>query len=551
MAIKTIRGKFIITFSIVTLLSSLCIGYVLFKQSEEIVTKKSEDELIILSQEGAKTVSAEIETEKEKLNLIASIEDIKNMDLEVQMSVLKNQVRYTDFTDIGIIKPGGEIYFSDGMVGNMKDEEYVRNAFNGKSGISDIMVDEISKDVSLMFALPIKSKGDIVGVIIGKRDGYDLSAITDSIKYHEKGYSYIIDEKGTDIAHPNRKFVEKANNSFALLEDDRSLESVVDSFKVVLEKNMGISEYSYNNENYTIGYAAVDGTDWKMVVAANTSEILGPISSIQKRITFVIGFIIVVNILIIYYIAYRSTKLGGVTKCNLIRESPRPRYEIDNLTKSIESISLSIKKSIKEINLSLDQLTIDSPQITEETKQSDIVAIAEETNLLALNATMEAGRVEQIGRKFTMEVEKIKTITGQSLIFTNGIYKVTENLVRNISQVESTIEGVVNITQKQIENVRNSESKDISMSEFIKESYKYISELDKTQREINETKDLILVSLQSIARIGQETSDQDRHVQAISQRQYKTTEEIKSAGNNLETLMDDLNSIIIKSKLRL
>lgn len=47
------------------------------KQSEEVIIKKTNEELIMLSQEGARTISDELKAENEKLNIIASIDNIK------------------------------------------------------------------------------------------------------------------------------------------------------------------------------------------------------------------------------------------------------------------------------------------------------------------------------------------------------------------------------------------------------------------------------------------------------------------------------------------
>ena len=56
-------------------------------------------------------------------------------------------------------------------------------------------------------AAPIHNDGIVVGALIGRRDGNALSEITDDTGYGENGYGYIIDKKGTVIAHPDRERV--------------------------------------------------------------------------------------------------------------------------------------------------------------------------------------------------------------------------------------------------------------------------------------------------------------------------------------------------------
>ena len=98
-------------------------------------------------------------------------------------------------------------------------------ALDGEASISDVVPEGVSGKTIMRYVVPIERYGRVVGALIGRRDGENLSLITDDIDSKE-GYSYVINNKGTVIAHPNREMVLDLFNPIYDMETDKSLESV-------------------------------------------------------------------------------------------------------------------------------------------------------------------------------------------------------------------------------------------------------------------------------------------------------------------------------------
>lgn len=145
------------------------------------------------------------------------------------------------------------------------------------------MVDRVTNKLTLMIATPIENNGELVGALVGRKDGEFLSKLTDDIKFGEKGYAYMINKEGTDIAHPDRELVLSQNNTIEESKDDKELTPVADTLKNILNEKTGVSNYSYNGKDWYVGYSPVEGTDWILIATADADEVIGAVSSIRIK----------------------------------------------------------------------------------------------------------------------------------------------------------------------------------------------------------------------------------------------------------------------------
>ncbi|MDF2893066.1 MAG: methyl-accepting chemotaxis protein, partial [Clostridia bacterium] len=219
---KSIRTKLVIYFSMLILLSSITLGAVSLQRASETATNEAEHSLALLAVDAAKLTQSRLETQKKALEMIAGRADIQGMDWEQQQPILQRQLKKTSFLDIAVVQLDGTAQYSDGSTSQLGDREYVKKAFNGEINVSDLLVSKVTNSVVLMYAAPIEKDGKVVGALIGRGDGNALSEITDDAGYGDGGYAYIINKKGTLVAHPDR---EKVLNQFNPIEEAKKDES--------------------------------------------------------------------------------------------------------------------------------------------------------------------------------------------------------------------------------------------------------------------------------------------------------------------------------------
>ncbi|HHY90161.1 MAG TPA: methyl-accepting chemotaxis protein, partial [Clostridiales bacterium] len=305
---RSIKTKLIVNFSILSLFSSIVLGFLSIERATQSLTEDAEKALHSLAVEAARVTESRIETQKKTLEMIAMQKEIQSMDWEAQQPLLANQVQETNFLTIGVVYPDGTVYYADGTTGQEGDREYVQKAFNGEANVSDLLSSRLTNELVLMYAAPIKRDGEIVGVLVGRRDGNALSAITDDASYGETGYAYMINSKGVMVAHPEKERVLNQWNPIEEVKKDDALQSVATLFETMLREKTGVAQYHFQGRDLYAGYAPVNGTDFIIVITINQEEVLSQIPDLQKNIALLAVVILLISIAVIYMIGNSITK---------------------------------------------------------------------------------------------------------------------------------------------------------------------------------------------------------------------------------------------------
>lgn len=660
---KSIRTKLVLYFVILILLAATLIGIIAIDYSRNTITQEAEETLLYLASDGANFVESKIETETLTLEMVALRAVIEGMDWGEQRPVLERVTEQTNFSIIGVTKLDGNTYFPNGTSMQLGDTDYLKRALNGETAISNLLVDPETKELNIMFATPIRNNGRIVGALVARRDGEFLSEITDSIKFGETGYSYMIDSDGTDIAHPNREFVLSRYNSIEDAKNNKLAQPLADSMKVALNEKTGVNAYSYNGQDLYIAYSPVEETDWILIATADADEVLGAIRPMRNKVVAYITFIVLASFVITFFIGNSITKpiilatahLEEMANLDMTREVPeeflKKKDEMGILAKSIESITLNLRNIIREIDQSANHVAATSEELTatsqetataseEVAKVADEIAtgaadqaanteegsskaillgdtiekdqefmsevyaalnrvnnvvndglkemdnlsritdennlttkeiyevilktnessgeigqasnvissIAEQTNLLALNAAIEAARAGEAGRGFAVVADEIRKLAEQSSASTMDIDKIVSDLQKNAQEAVYTMEKVSEAVNEQTESVNSNKDKYMLIGEEMKQSEKAVKQLSESGQEMNSMKDDILHTLENLSAIAEENSASTQEVTASMEEQAASIEEIASASEGLASLAENLQSIIRRIK---
>ncbi len=198
--------------------------------------------------------------------------------------------------------------------------------------------------------------------------------------------------------------------------------------------------------------------------------------------------------------------------------------------KAILSLAHSIQTSAStEIELAskIQQLSSDAEQV--KSVLTVISDIADQTNLLALNAAIEAARAGEHGRGFAVvadEVRKLAERTQKSLVEINATINV---IVQSI--VESSEEMSVN--SKKVEELASSAT---SVEEKINEMS------DMVNNAATKTSDAIEKSYSETQEDVDEIVEQVSTIDTISTQNARSMEEIASAAEHLNSMTEALNN---------
>lgn len=141
------------------------------------------------------------------------------------------------------------------------------------------------------------------------------------------------------------------------------------------------------------------------------------------------------------------------------------------LSQSVNHIQ-QLSESVKHAVAVIEKLSVNSANIA---SVLDVIrAIAEQTNLLALNAAIEAARAGEQGRGFAVVADEVRTLASRTETSTQDIQRMIEELQRGVNDAVKSIESGASLTnstvtfasqtQDALDEILNSTSKVSEMS---------------------------------------------------------------------------------------
>ena len=204
-------------------------------------------------------------------------------------------------------------------------------------------------------------------------------------------------------------------------------------------------------------------------------------------------------------VAASASETSGATN-GALQQVGKGREVLDKASDAIQSLSGTV------VNLGgvVERLSEDSSEIA---SVVDVIrGIAEQTNLLALNAAIEAARAGEQGRGFAVVADEVRTLASRTQESTQHIQNIIEKLGK------ATEDAATNMTECQLK-ADNCVSEMGNVNSALSEITQSVSTIDQMAERI-----AVSSEQQSVVAI-----EVDRNIQAISQISVSTQSETGSA----------------------
>jgi len=296
------------TVSIIAL-AVFSLGIIAVNLGATALTDQANDDAQKYTTEGAVHVGSIITGNLSNLNEVASQARVTTMDWQTQVDAISNDVERLGYQDIAVMNLEGHAkYINGGGEFDSWGEFWYEDGFNGELSISDVAISKVTKEAVVFDVAPIKNNDQVVGLLVGRRNTTFLKDTTNAMGDGQRQYSFIVNENGAMMAHPDDQMILDQINVFDDIEKDGTWKSFAVSLKELGTQSTGMLTYTVNGETKIGSTAPIPGTKWTLIVAQYKDDVLAPITNLRNLILLISLFILLIGGAAAYVMAQKLAK---------------------------------------------------------------------------------------------------------------------------------------------------------------------------------------------------------------------------------------------------
>lgn len=594
----SVKTKFLYWTCFCVIISLTTLSTIIYQRQKSTIwdtTQKTSSQIIAARSLGIGTWISGL---KNEMTLLASTQRVRSMDWNTMRPILMEfmERRKDIFGFVGFSLIDGTCYTSINgkATSNVKQRSFFSDIINKNMEFS-ISNPEISKTTNMLsffISVPIKDeKNEVIGVLYGNILFDTISKFISTIKIGQTSYAWIVDENGTMIVHPEKKYIMKMNIKKSSQFGFKKLDELAAN---ILQQNEGNGEIiSPSGKIKMIYYSKIDQTpEWTLGITEDRNELIAPAT---KVLYILIGTGIAALILIILTIIILTNKiivkplhdLIGTTK-KLAKGHLYAEYKVhckDDIGTSamaLKNMQEKLRELVSKVSTSADAVAVGSTEISSSAEVIASGAAEQASSIEEMSASIEqmfmniqessetACSTEKISNNIAIEIENVAKATQSSLSGTKEILEKI-NIISEIASktdllaINASIEAasagehgkgfaIVAFEIRKLAELSKSAAQEINS--FSKKNLKIADEASHRMEEIvpmiqENTKMVRKISSLSVEQLNgaHQINDTVQELAQIAQTNSASAEELATSSEELSALANQLKDTLQFFKL--
>ena len=241
---------------------------------------------------------------------------------------------------------------------------------------------------------------------------------------------------------------------------------------------------------------------------------------------------------------------NNVSLANLKDGSAEMELTSQNAIEILNSLSQMSETTETAISLINEKMDMTNKATEEIAVATDLITnIASQTNLLAINASIEAARAGDSGRGFAVVAEEIKMLSDQSEQSASKIRDIISSLISTVEEANKAVKNVSDIITRQNKDIEDTEKAFSRVMSCVKKSEQQVEEISNKNDVLGEAKDTITELISNLSAIAQENAatscESNLSMEDLGREMTSIMSEIDKTSQVAEELTANMGKFII------
>ncbi|WP_226670408.1 methyl-accepting chemotaxis protein [Metabacillus litoralis] len=319
-----------------------------------------------------------------------------------------------------------------------------------------------------------------------------------------------------------------------------SFNTMLENIKTMIEENKRVSAYAVNRANDLKRIASESASASEQIASAIEDVAKGAVSQVD-------------------YSERTNREMKELsTEINEVSNNMNKVSEITETTKKVSSQSIETIKELteknKEMGTNIGQVDTTMDALNKEISQiKEIVEmiknVSEETNLLSLNASIEAARAGAAGRGFAVVADEIRKLADQTKTSSMRIETVIASILNQTKKSVELAKTTITLFKEQTNSIHNTQEAFENILEGTNSIIEEINYVETSISKINLNKDKVESAISEMVDVAEDSSATTEEVTATTEEQSAAADELGNLASTLSSTVSELEQTINKFKV--